>query len=344
MSKGRALCLGVDGVLPTSFGGENLETACAREDAVEMAALASWRGFTTVDLLTPGAPSTGRPTVAAFKATMAEAADDLEWGDMFLLTFSGHGTVRLGERGPDEAWCLEDGLVFDDDLTMLLAAFKPGVRVWVISDSCYSGTMVDPVEAPLSRPEGVALSRKESLAPSQNDGSAPRSASLDAPSPVKLLRNTDTSQPLVEQAAIKSMLWRQQDTPASPDPRTARGGALSIKAAVLCLAACLDKNQTPRIPPARPGLPRKTFTRTLLNVWDDGHYPKSCWDLCHDAIASWVPSIELRPQPYWVGSGKPFGGQTPAFPIFVPPLAGRVRPPRPDPTLIRRPTRSTGGV
>jgi metacaspase-1 len=255
---------------------------------------------------------------------------------MFLLTFSGHGTVRLGERGPDEAWCLEDGLVFDDDLTTLLAAFKPGVRVWVISDSCYSGTMVDPVEAPFSRPGG--------LAPSQTEGLAPRLAGRGAPPPVKLLRNADTSQPLVEQAAIKSMLWRQQGSPTPPEARTARGGALSIKAAVLCLAACLDKNQTPRIPPARPELPRKTFTRTLLNLWDDGHYPKSCWDLCHDAIASWVPTIERRPQPYWVGSGKPFGGQTPAFPIFVPPLTGRVRPPRLGPKLIRRPARSAGRV
>ncbi|HEU4404840.1 MAG TPA: caspase family protein [Polyangiaceae bacterium] len=301
MAKGRALCVGVDEVRPASFGDDGFGAACAHEDAADMAALARSRGFATVELLTTKAGPGDRPTLASLEARLADAARELEGGDMLLLTFAGHGTVVGGAGGADEAWCLEDAVLIDDHLTAMLAEFRRDVRVWVISDSCYSGTMVDPVEAARER------------------------GGRGGPPPVRVLPGAGGG----AAAEPRPILWRRRSAPAAPRRRAfgAKGGGAAIEAAVLCLGACLDKEQTPRIPPANPRLPRKTFTKAMVDLWDGGSYPESCWDFCHDALAKWVRSEALRPRPYWVGSGKAFGGQKPAFPLFPSP-AGR--------TLARR--------
>jgi hypothetical protein len=304
MAKGRALCLGVDDVRPVALGGDGPEAACAHQDAAEVAALARACGFGAVDLLTTRGSPSCRPTLAAFKQGVAEAARELSGGDTLLLTFAGHGAVRERAGGFDEAWCLEGGLVVDDDLTALLATFEPDVRVWIISDSCYSGTMVDPPDSARPHPLRAA------------PAGAPRG---ERPAPSSIAR-----------AVVRTMLWRHQGTPLTLRYRAARGVGGPIKAAVLCLSACLDKEQTRRIPPARPELPRRSFTRTVVDLWGGGRYPNNCWQFCHDAVGLWVPDSALRPQPYWVGSGKIFGDQTPAFPIFAPALgpAQALRRPR----------------
>ena len=76
-------------------------------------------------------------------------AGELEPGDIFFLTYSGHGgqvTNLNPEDDPeeddlDETWCLYDRELIDDELFGLLATFKPGVRVVICSDSCHSGTV-----------------------------------------------------------------------------------------------------------------------------------------------------------------------------------------------------------
>ena len=42
----------------------------------------------------------------------------------------------------DQTFCLYDGQIVDDELRRLLTYFVPGVRVLIISDSCYSGSIV----------------------------------------------------------------------------------------------------------------------------------------------------------------------------------------------------------
>ncbi|QPI72243.1 caspase family protein [Sphingobium sp. Cam5-1] len=44
--------------------------------------------------------------------------------------------------GLDETWCLYDGQLIDDELSYALSAFKAGVRIIVVSDSCHSGSVV----------------------------------------------------------------------------------------------------------------------------------------------------------------------------------------------------------
>jgi metacaspase-1 len=68
-------------------------------------------------------------------------------GDIFLLTYSGHGSripdTNYDETGEyDQSWCLFDTEILDDEINRLLISFNKDVRILVISDSCYSGTII----------------------------------------------------------------------------------------------------------------------------------------------------------------------------------------------------------
>jgi hypothetical protein len=100
-----------------------------------MCEIAGSRGFKTEVMLTRDAT---RRAVLAKLADMAQACSP---GDMALITYSGHGgqVPDLNDDEPDgldETWCL-----FDSQLIEALSAFKSGVRVLVLSDSCHSGSV-----------------------------------------------------------------------------------------------------------------------------------------------------------------------------------------------------------
>jgi hypothetical protein len=116
--------------------------ASCENDADTMQTIAKAQGFETSQLKTVAA------TRDAVKEAISSAAEKLNAGDMFMITYSGHGgQVRDvdGDEvldGRDDTWCLFDGQLLDDELAVLYAGFKPGVRVLVLSDSCHSGTML----------------------------------------------------------------------------------------------------------------------------------------------------------------------------------------------------------
>jgi len=67
-------------------------------------------------------------------------------GDELVITYSGHGTQRPDYNrdeadGRDEAWCLYDGNLIDDEIQKIIAKVPQGVKLTVISDSCHSGTV-----------------------------------------------------------------------------------------------------------------------------------------------------------------------------------------------------------
>jgi hypothetical protein len=73
---------------------------------------------------------------------------DLARGDFLFITYSGHGgqlrDINLDDENDmqDETWCLYDRQYLDDELFARFSKLPEGVRVFVISDSCHSGTMV----------------------------------------------------------------------------------------------------------------------------------------------------------------------------------------------------------
>lgn len=74
--------------------------------------------------------------------------DGAKRGDVIVFTNSSHGTYVADTDGDesryDEAMCPYDmrkNLIVDDELRNRFAAIAPGVRLTVISDSCFSGSV-----------------------------------------------------------------------------------------------------------------------------------------------------------------------------------------------------------
>lgn len=158
----RSIHVGLNHVDAQRYGGwEGVLSAC-EADATAMAALAEAQGIARpMVLLTHDA------THARLMAELAAAAAVLQTNDYLLLTFAGHGAwlddcsmpfgsvaatlaVTGGSRagqpgdeddGRDEAWCLYDTYILDDELHDCFCRFAPGVRICVVSDCCFSGTV-----------------------------------------------------------------------------------------------------------------------------------------------------------------------------------------------------------
>jgi hypothetical protein len=86
---------------------------------------------------------------ATYKNVKREIAKLVKWshdGCHVVITFSGHGTNVRDVSGDeddkrDEALCLYDRLLIDDELRLMLSSMHEGASVTFISDSCHSGTV-----------------------------------------------------------------------------------------------------------------------------------------------------------------------------------------------------------
>jgi hypothetical protein len=141
VAKGISLHVGLNSVDPGQYEGWAGPLGACEADAQDMHALARSHGYEATLLKT----STG--TRKAVLAGIQAAAGKLKSGDIFFLTYSGHGGQVPDRDGDepedmaDETWCLYDGELIDDELAALWTTFKPGVRILVLSDSCHSGTV-----------------------------------------------------------------------------------------------------------------------------------------------------------------------------------------------------------
>ena len=152
--RGISLHIAVNIVDPEHYSGWDGALTSCENDADTMAGIASKQGFETQKIKTVAAT---RETV---KKAIRDAAGQLSSGDLYLLTYSGHGGQVTDidddeEDGKDDTWCLYDGQLLDDEINVLLAEFNPGVRVLVLSDSCHSGTMLRSVNPSLPGQERV---------------------------------------------------------------------------------------------------------------------------------------------------------------------------------------------
>jgi len=138
-TRGISVHIGVNEADPDHYGSDIRLNGCVN-DSIDMRQLAAKAGFNT-NALTDDQATRGN-VINAIKS----AANELNSGDFFLLTYAGHGsqitdTTNMEADGNNETWCLFDGMLIDDELYELWTQFKPGVRVLVLSDSCHSGTI-----------------------------------------------------------------------------------------------------------------------------------------------------------------------------------------------------------
>jgi Caspase domain/Putative peptidoglycan binding domain len=142
-SGSRSLHIGLNRVDPSAYAGwSGVLTGC-ENDARTMAAIARAEGYAARLMLTAEARS------GNVLSAIAEAARGLVSGETFMLSYSGHGGQVPNRNAPqdaeadqqDETWVTFDRMLIDDELAAAFAAFRPGVNVILMSDSCHSGTV-----------------------------------------------------------------------------------------------------------------------------------------------------------------------------------------------------------
>ncbi len=108
MPNGLAVTIGLNSVDPMHYQGWSGDLIACEADVNDMAQIARSERFKVTTLLTKQA------TRAHVSKAIAEAAGSLKAGDLFLLSYSGHGgqlpDLNADEDdGEDETWCLYDG-------------------------------------------------------------------------------------------------------------------------------------------------------------------------------------------------------------------------------------------
>jgi hypothetical protein len=252
MAKGLSLAIGLNSVDPKHYGGWSGELNACEADATEMAALAQSQGFRPTALLTKNA------TRKRVQAELKKAALALKSGDIFMLSYSGHGgqLPDLNDDEPDaqdETWCLFDGEQVDDELYSLLFRFAAGVRVLVFSDSCHSGSAVR-----MAYYHGTMATRTGAGAPEVRYRAMPRDVALRTYRLNKAFYDPILANPKLKEA-----------------PKEAA-------ASILLISGCQD-NQL-----SQDGAFNGLFTGQLLQVWKNGMFEGSYRDF-HKAIVERMP-------------------------------------------------------
>lgn len=249
MATGLSIHIGLNAVDPKSYSGWPGKLSACEFDAKDMQALAKKQGFKS---------STLRLTKAATRkkilADLKTAAAKLRKGDIFFLTYSGHGGQvpntgnDLEPDGYDETWCLYDGELIDDELFAALSAFAAGVRIFVLSDSCHSGTVLRDLKFGAL---GLAPARPRAM---------PRDIALRV-----YMDHSD--------------FYDGLQSRSRGDPRT------KAKATGLLISGCQD-NQT-----SSDGDRNGLFTATLLSVWRSGKFSGD-YRSFHKTIVKFMPPVQ----------------------------------------------------
>lgn len=237
MAKGIALNIGLDAVDPKHYEGWAGELNACEADAEDMAQIARAQRFRGQML------QTRRATRAAVLGAIRKAAKSLTAGDIFFLTYSGHGGQVPDRNGDepdrqDETWCLYDGELIDDELYTALGAFAKGVRILVLSDSCHSGSAI--------KAAYYAVRAAATAAPATG-GAAPRYRAMPREVALRTYR------------AHRAMYDRLQAS-VKAEAETA------MRASAILISGCQD-NQL-----SQDGDFNGLFTANLLRVWNEGHF------------------------------------------------------------------------
>lgn len=289
---GIALTIGLNQVDRTHYPLPDLTVA--ENDARDIAKIAAARGFAVTTLLTKDA------TRKRVFDEIRSAAAALNTGDIFLLSFAGHGGFVADANGDetdrlDETWCLYDGQAIDDELADLWTKFKSGVRILVISDSCHSGTVSKFRDYSqymrISQPKFVdveSLGQRFETRLSQPAG--------PLPSPLRGMLDTEA-----ESIYKKNKEFYDKIGNSAPKEKESER---STRATVLLISACQD-NQL-----AYEGTSNGLFTAGLKDVWRGGAFIGDYRDF-HRAIVSLMPAYQT-PNYYLTGPPNPaFEAETP---------------------------------
>ena len=286
-ARGMSLHIGLNGVSAAAYGGWDGPLAACEFDAKDMVAIAKSQGMASTVLLTKKA------TRAHALAGMRAAAKALKAGDIFFMTYSGHGGQVPDTNGDeadhqDETWCLYDGQLIDDELYYELSKFAAGVRILVLSDSCHSGTITRDLPPPPPPP-------------------GQRAKLMPAAVATRVYREHqafyDKLQADVAAAAGKAVV--DPDTALAQVGAAAHATALvgKFNPAVVLISGCQD-NQT-----SMDGDHNGAFTEQVLKVWNRGAF-KGSYSSFHARVRALLPASQ-SPNLFTLGKAGSFLKQTP---------------------------------
>jgi metacaspase-1 len=263
MPRGIALHVGLNAVEPRHYASWEGELVACEHDARDMRALADSLGYQTTLLL-------GRKaTWDAVTRAIGAVGQSLAAGDVFLLTYAGHGAhlaQRAGARahGRHAAWALFDRLLLGVELRALFAEFERDVRIVLLADACRNAAAERTYRALHAALPDFALGAE-----------APRFRTL----PVGIAGDT----------------WAMhQHLYDAVENEHRAGGPLAIVADVLVLSAC-QENQL-----AAESRQHGRFTEALTTVWQDGRFEGDWRDL-HRALQHAMPPWQ---SPSWAHLGS----------------------------------------
>ncbi|MBI2305847.1 MAG: caspase family protein [Rhodocyclales bacterium] len=282
---GLSLHIGLNAVDPKHYGGWHGDLVACEFDANDMAAIARASGIKATTLLTKAA------TRARILAALRNAAKRLKAGDLFFLSYSGHGGQIPDVSGDeadkqDETWCLFDGQLIDDELYLELSKFAKGVRILVLSDSCHSGTVARAAPPP--------------------SATAGRSKAMPAAITGRTYRENREFYDDLQRAAAKTA--GKAIDPDAALARIAVSNRLSAVVkdfgpAVVLISGCQD-NQT-----SSDGDHNGAFTERLLQVWNQGAF-KGNHAQFHARIVAGMPPSQT-PNLFTLGKAAAFLRQAP---------------------------------
>jgi len=263
--KGLSLHIGVNAVDPAHYNGWTGELDSCENDAVAMERIATGCGYQTRVLLTKEA--TKQNTLD----TITSFASELKAGDIFLFTFSGHGTqvFNLHNQDPefellDETLCFYNEMLVDDELKSLYwPLFRKDVRIQCVFDSCHSGGMY--------KYRGGVV-RKES-----DPWNTPKYA------PIPVVRET------IEKNKGLYQKINQKIKKTSKEKK-------EIQAIVGILAACLEHQV------AFADHDHSLFTEFLLRVWNSEDFT-NLEEFCIKIINS-IPNQRQNPNLQYIGKAS----------------------------------------
>jgi hypothetical protein len=264
--------------------------------AWRMAEVASQAGYGSTLVLRGEAA-----TRQAVHDALTGAAGILARDDILFVSFCGHGAQERDMdcdegHGWDEGWCLKDGHLVDDKLGGYWSLFDAGVRILVVSESCYAG--------------GVGRTGEEADAPPPG------------PKPAPVMRGAPFVPPVVAPPGVgggAGIAYRRRAARSAAAAvngthmRSARTASFAgsciasapsdshgVRASLLLLAASHEDR------PASEGM----FSESLLRVWDGGAFRGSYCDL-HRQVRDLVMTNGSRQDPQILMMGAP----DPAFPL-----------------------------
>ncbi|HSF63841.1 MAG TPA: caspase family protein, partial [Paracoccaceae bacterium] len=244
-----------------------------------------------VTVLADGLEGAPAPTLAAIRAAFADLTAKVQPGDFVYLHFSGHGSQAPAgdpdaeldgldelflpvDIGPwnDSVGQVENALVDDEIGAMLDALTAKGADVWVVFDSCHSGT------ATRAAPSGEDEVRMRQLPP-EALGLAPDQ---------------------VEEAATRALPAADpRDRP--PAPVTAQGG--QGQGSLVAFFAAQTNEVTPEknLPKGKPGrVPQGVFTYTLFEALAE--YPGATYgQIAQEVLRKYSVKALARSTPLFEG-------------------------------------------